>query len=153
MDLSEGNYTLVAIKGNKVIEQLRDIEKKELKDAISFMKKAHRGATISVEDSKGKVVKTECYLDRFRDSLFLNELFKRKPKPKPKDDRPLVIKGQGDYRKVIRPSDIIKKESVNLDEKAPSGWEDTVKKMKKHKDIDNPWALAWYMKNKGHKSH
>lgn len=36
---------------------------------------------------------------------------------------------------------------------APPGWEGTVKKMKKHKDIDNPWALAWSMKNKGDKSH
>jgi hypothetical protein len=35
---------------------------------------------------------------------------------------------------------------------APPGWENTVKKMKKHKDeIDNPWALAWHMKNKGDK--
>ena len=25
--------------------------------------------------------------------------------------------------------------------------------MKKHKEIDNPWALAHYMKNKGYKSH
>lgn len=32
---------------------------------------------------------------------------------------------------------------------APEGWEETVKKMKKHPEIDNPWALAWYMKNKG----
>ena len=39
------------------------------------------------------------------------------------------------------------------DEVAPPGWEDTVKAMKKHKEIDNPWALAWYMKNKGYKSH
>ena len=36
---------------------------------------------------------------------------------------------------------------------APPGWEDTVKKMKKHKEIDNPWALAWYMKNKGAEPH
>ena len=28
-----------------------------------------------------------------------------------------------------------------------------VKKMKKHRDIDNPFALAWHMKNKGYKSH
>lgn len=41
-----------------------------------------------------------------------------------------------------------------LAEVAPKGWEGTVKAMKKHKDeIDNPWALAWYMKNKGYKSH
>jgi hypothetical protein len=32
---------------------------------------------------------------------------------------------------------------------APPGWENTVKKMKKHDEIDNPWALAWHMKNKG----
>lgn len=38
-------------------------------------------------------------------------------------------------------------------EKAPEGWEGTVKAMKKNKDIDNPWALANYMKNKGYKSH
>lgn len=36
---------------------------------------------------------------------------------------------------------------------APPGWEDTVKEMKKHKDIDNPWALAWYMKDKGAEPH
>lgn len=40
-----------------------------------------------------------------------------------------------------------------LDEVAPKGWEGTVKKMKKHPEIDNPWALANYMKKKGYKSH
>ncbi len=40
-----------------------------------------------------------------------------------------------------------------LDEVAPEGWEGTVKAMKKHKDIDNPWALAHWMKGKGMKSH
>ena len=40
-----------------------------------------------------------------------------------------------------------------LDEVSPPGFEGTVKAMKKHKDIDNPYALAWYMKNKGYKSH
>jgi hypothetical protein len=38
-------------------------------------------------------------------------------------------------------------------EVAPKGWEGTVKAMKKHKDIDNPYALTNYMKNKGYKSH
>ena len=32
---------------------------------------------------------------------------------------------------------------------APEGWEDTVKDMKKHPEIDNPWALANWEKNKG----
>lgn len=42
-------------------------------------------------------------------------------------------------------------EQVN--EVSPPGFEGTVKAMKKHKEIDNPYALAWYMKNKGYKSH
>ena len=41
----------------------------------------------------------------------------------------------------------------DLHESAPPGFEGTVKAMKKHKDIDNPFALAWSMKNKGYKSH
>lgn len=41
----------------------------------------------------------------------------------------------------------------DMDEVAPPGWEGTVKAMKKHKEIENPWALAWSMKNKGQKSH
>jgi hypothetical protein len=36
---------------------------------------------------------------------------------------------------------------------APPGWEGTVKKMKKHPEIDNPWALAWWGKNEGHEPH
>lgn len=42
-------------------------------------------------------------------------------------------------------------EEVN--EVSPEGWEGTVKGMKKHPEIDNPWALAYYMKKKGYKSH
>jgi len=38
-------------------------------------------------------------------------------------------------------------------EKAPPGFKGTVKAMKKHKDIDNPYALTNWMKNKGYKSH
>ena len=40
-----------------------------------------------------------------------------------------------------------------ITEKAPEGWEATVKKMKKHKEIDNPWALAHWMKSKGYQPH
>ena len=45
----------------------------------------------------------------------------------------------------------VREEATN--EVAPPGWEGTVKGMKKHKNIDNPWALAWSMKKKGYKSH
>lgn len=46
-----------------------------------------------------------------------------------------------------------KEEVEQVDEKAPPGFEGTVKAMKKHKEIDNPFALAWSMKKKGYKSH
>lgn len=37
--------------------------------------------------------------------------------------------------------------------KAPPGWKKTVEHMKDHPEIDNPFALSWYMKNKGDKPH
>jgi len=37
-----------------------------------------------------------------------------------------------------------------LQEAAPEGWEKTIKAMKKKKEIDNPWALANWMKKKGY---
>ena len=40
-----------------------------------------------------------------------------------------------------------------IGEDAPPGWKGTVKKMKGHKEIDNPFALAWSMKKKGAKPH
>lgn len=40
-----------------------------------------------------------------------------------------------------------------VNEVSPKGWEGTVKAMKKHKEISNPWALSYYMKNKGYHSH
>lgn len=45
------------------------------------------------------------------------------------------------------------KDTGSIKETAPAGWEKTVKSMKKHKEIDNPWALSNWMKNKGYKSH
>ena len=40
-----------------------------------------------------------------------------------------------------------------MQESAPKGWEGTVKAMKKHKEIDNPFALAQHMKKMGYTSH
>lgn len=40
-----------------------------------------------------------------------------------------------------------------INENAPEGWSGTVKAMKKHKEIDNPFALAHYMKKKGDTPH
>lgn len=40
-----------------------------------------------------------------------------------------------------------------IGEVSPPGWSGSVKAMKKHKEISNPFALAWYMKNKGDHPH
>ena len=47
----------------------------------------------------------------------------------------------------------VPKEEYDLQEVSPPGFKGTVKAMKKHGEIDNPFALAWYMKKKGYKSH
>lgn len=36
---------------------------------------------------------------------------------------------------------------------APEGWEGPIKKMKKDDEVDNPFALAWWMKGQGYKPH
>lgn len=40
-----------------------------------------------------------------------------------------------------------------LSASAPKGWESSVKKMKRNSDIDNPWALANWMKDQGYTQH
>lgn len=40
-----------------------------------------------------------------------------------------------------------------MSEVSPPGWEGTILRMKKHPEIDNPYALAWYMKNQGYTPH
>jgi len=37
----------------------------------------------------------------------------------------------------------------HLEEVAPEGGEHVVRALKKNPEIDNPWAVAWSMKNKG----
>lgn len=44
-------------------------------------------------------------------------------------------------------------ETSAVEEEAPEGWEGTVKAMKDEPGIDNPWALAHWMKKKGYTSH
>jgi hypothetical protein len=45
------------------------------------------------------------------------------------------------------------KESSQKVAKTPAGWEHAVRELKKEKDIDNPWAVANWMKNKGYEPH
>lgn len=59
----------------------------------------------------------------------------------------------GEYLQVISWSESLQPKQLVLLEVSPPSWSGTVKAMKKHKDIDNPYALAWSMKNKGYKPH
>jgi hypothetical protein len=43
--------------------------------------------------------------------------------------------------------------SMEKEAVSPPGWGGTTEAMKEHKDIDNPFALSWYMKNKGDTPH
>lgn len=61
-----------------------------------------------------------------------------------------VAKGPGD-RLQFHESDLL---DPSMEEVSPPGFSGTVKAMKaKHPEIDNPWALAWSMYNKGAKPH
>ena len=42
---------------------------------------------------------------------------------------------------------------MDLDGLTPPGWKHSVEKMKKHGDISNPFALAWYLTKHGAKPH
>ena len=59
MKKSDGPFTVVAIKNNKVVGQVRGIEHDEIEDAIQSMKRDYKGAKVSVESKKGKIVHTE----------------------------------------------------------------------------------------------
>jgi len=56
-----------------------------------------------------------------------------------------------DFKKMV--NETMKTGVVPVAEVSPPGFKGTVKAMKQHSEIDNPWRLAWYMKNKGYKSH
>ena len=56
---AEADYTIVAIKNNKVVDQQHSIAKSEFKVAIKLFKKNNPGAKISIEDKGGKIVHTE----------------------------------------------------------------------------------------------
>jgi hypothetical protein len=46
---------------------------------------------------------------------------------------------------------VLKNLDAAIDGVAPPGWEYSIKKMKNESTIDNPFALAWFMKNHGAK--
>ena len=54
-----------------------------------------------------------------------------------------------DIRKTIDKIKTIMETEDEVSEVAPPGGEKVVKALKRNKDVDNPYAVAWSMKNKG----
>ena len=52
-------FTVVAMKNNKVVDQFSGAEYKELGEVIKYVKTNNKGAKISVESRRGKIVHTE----------------------------------------------------------------------------------------------
>jgi hypothetical protein len=68
------------------------------------------------------------------------ERYKKDWKKKLQEDLKIMAKQSKTFKKLVS-------------EVSPPGWKGTVKALKKKKDVDNPYALAWHMKNKGFKAH
>ena len=127
---NDGPFTVVAMKGNKVMNQFRNAEFTELKDVITMMKAENKGAKISVESKGGKVVHTESrdrfdYLDRqaasqdrdFAAKKFMDALKKAKIKAKYHRSLGKVEVEKGDLRKAQGIGKRLKvdKEGVRID--------------------------------------
>lgn len=63
------------------------------------------------------------------------------------DDRSGKVTTRGESEDEVKGDDLLLDEE-DIEEVAPPGMEDTVKKLKKRKGVDNPYALAWSIYNK-----
>ena len=76
---NDGPFTVVALKGGKVVDTFRGAEHGELKDVVAFSRANNKGAKISVEAKGGKVVHTEGFdLDDELIDLDLSEAKKKR---------------------------------------------------------------------------
>ena len=69
----------------------------------------------------------------------------------PTPDLPVVIRRVVQAWQAINAGELPAALRKEHDAVAPPGWEHSLKRMKKHKDISNPWALSWWLKNRGAK--
>lgn len=72
----------------------------------------------------------------------------------------LTPEAQADFKKAFLAAEqtldlrlALKLGTVRFMKKSPPGWSGTVQAMQDHPEIDNPWALAWSMKEQGDQSH
>lgn len=68
-----------------------------------------------------------------------------------KKDNPIPAPPVDDHGSYVQKHEEMPSLSVMANEVTPPGFEKVVKALKKEKEVDNPWAIANYMKNKGDK--
>ena len=131
-------FTLVALKGKKVLETMKDIEADEVDDAMKYMKKANKGATISVEAKGGKVMHTEAYHRPEEEETEYEKFFKKAMK-KFGVSSPAELKGEKkkEFYNYVDDNYKAKNEEVNEDDMSDEQKkkrEEIVKALKKDKD-------------------
>jgi hypothetical protein len=125
-------YLITAKKGEKTVNLKRETEA-DRNAVVNSLKRQGWKVAVAVS-AEGSVLQLKNAIRKIVQEV----LAKRHPEPEKdtKDDESNLLN-----------------DDMSLDEKAPKGWEGTVKAMKKNHEIDNPWALANSMKKKGYKSH
>ena len=163
--IKQGNKTLGTVTNPQLAQQIKQSigrgemslnPEEEMGEGLGDVAKKVGGALKTGAKAVGKAIVGK------DDAELLADLKKRAGVRNPQTGKPSMAisdvtreqaNGASAQRKMGKDGDIYEV-GAELTEKAPKGWEGTVKAMKKHKDdIDNPWALAHWMKNKGYKSH
>lgn len=130
------------------IPTARDIKEKTkggktFKEAVSKVAVAN---TVKAATVKLKII-ADIYSDSFGldESILRNSPIMEDVRSLDKLDRQIIAESANTM--------VRKMQRVLALEKSPPGWKGTVKAMKSHDEIDNPYALAWSMKKKGAKPH
>ena len=163
--IKQGNKTLGTVTNPQLAQQIKQSigrgemslnPEEEMGEGLGDVAKKVGGALKTGAKAVGKAIVGK------DDAELLADLKKRAGVRNPQTGKPSMAisdvtreqaNGANAQRKMGKDGDIYEV-GAELTEKAPKGWEGTVKAMKKHKDdIDNPWALAHWMKNEGYKSH
>lgn len=98
-----------------------------------------------IEGDRGAAARSIKKMRSLLDMSKLGQMTEHKPKRGPG----MPGKGKGTYADGDAGGQLGAGCEAEKEAVAPEGWEETVKKMKKHPEIDNPYALTNYMENEG----
>jgi hypothetical protein len=135
--------------GRHLGDQVRQVAGKDIKP--EHITAAHRTAALAAnhpkKDLKAQVIKHGSYDESLVPGILrdLSELSERMLATT--DELAL------DLDAFLQDDPAVAEGEEELPEVAPPGWSGTVKAMKHHKEISNPFALAWAMKKRGAKPH